>query len=117
LGLIAVSISLATIYLLPSSEVFSIVRLIAGGITVLLVPGYALVGLLFPRKSISLLEHIGLGLITSVVAVPILWLSLDWLSVWGEISSVIYVSFAGILMMFASTYRQFLTLKKRRSAA
>ena len=107
LSLILISISLGSIYFFPSLGPFSLLRIIAGGIAVFFIPGYGLIRLLFPRKDFPPIERIGLSLILSLLIIPMLWLALDWLRVWAEINSVIYVSVAGILVMFASTYRQF----------
>jgi hypothetical protein len=112
LSLMAISISLLAFYVLPDIQPFLTIRLIAGSLTVLLMPGYGLVGLILPSKQMSLFERIGLSIMLSLAIVAILWITLDQLHLGAEINSVVLsTSIVGVLLITASTYQKFLVNK------
>lgn len=118
LSLITISLALITIYLLPNIWPLQYFRLVAGGIVVLLLPGFGLVGLLFPRKDIGAVEQIGMSIGTSLALVPILWLILSYSPFGVGLNSMVWcMSAASAILILTSSYRQFLTRKQRSSVS
>jgi len=114
LGVMTISLSIVTTYILPETGFWTLIRIISGSVIVLLMPGYGLVGLLFPKKDLALVERIGLGVAVSLALMPILWLIMNYSQLGIELDLVVAcASAAGILLIFGNTYRQFLAAKKQ----
>ena len=114
LSVITISLTFVTTYLLPETGIWTIIRIISGSAVVLLIPGYGLVGMLFPKKDFTLIERLGLALALSLALVPILWLIMSYFQLGVRIDLVIAgVSVAGMLLIFGDTYRQFLSARKK----
>jgi hypothetical protein len=117
LSLAAISISLVLIYLLPESGFWSIPQTIVGAIDVLLIPGYGLVGLLFPKKAITLIERLGLGVAVSLVLLPSLWLVIGYSQLKVGLDLVVtFTSATSGALIFGDTYRRFLIARTGKSA-
>lgn len=115
LSLIVISISLIGIYSFPDTLPFSIARMISAGISVLFIPGYGLVGLIFPRREISLIEQVGLSVMLSLAIIAVLWITLDRLHSGADINTVVIsTTIAGSLLIIAGTYNKFQVSKVRR---
>lgn len=68
------ALTLVSIYFIPSSAPWSAVRLIVGGIFILIMPGFSMLQLVFPAKNISNLERFVLSLGLSLALVPLIGL-------------------------------------------
>jgi hypothetical protein len=114
LWLVAMSTAatLLSIYILPESIPWSIVRIIAGGVFVLFVPGYALVQLLFPKKEMDLIERVAFSIGLSLAVVPLVGFLLNY-SPWGIRLDpiVVSISLLSIVLAFASVYRKYMINK------
>jgi hypothetical protein len=114
LWLVAMSTAatLLSIYILPESMPWSIVRIIAGGVFVLFVPGYALVQLLFPKKEMDLIERVAFSIGLSLAVVPLVGFLLNY-SPWGIRLDpiVVSISLLSIVLAFASVYRKYMINK------
>ena len=102
------SVTVLTIYLLPDTMPYSIVRIVAGGSFVLFIPGYALVQLLFPSREMDTIERIALSIGLSLAVVPLTGLLLNY-SPWGIRLDPIVVSLSAlsIVLALASVYRAY----------
>jgi uncharacterized membrane protein len=90
-------------------------RFVAGGAIVFIIPGYAVLGLIFPQKEISLIERVGLSIMTSFAIVAILWITLEQLHLGAEINTVVSsMAVAGALLMTASSYQRYLIKSTRK---
>jgi uncharacterized membrane protein len=114
LWLVAMSAAatLLSIYILPESIPWSIVRIIAGGVFVLFVPGYALVQLLFPKKEMDFIERVAFSIGLSLAVVPLVGFLLNY-SPWGIRLDpiVVSISLLSIVLAFASVYRKYMINK------
>ena len=114
LWLVAMSTAatLLSIYILPESIPWSIVRIISGGVFVLFVPGYALVQLLFPKKEMDLIERVAFSIGLSLAVVPLVGFLLNY-SPWGIRLDpiVVSISLLSIVLAFASVYRKYMINK------
>ncbi len=109
---IATGVTLLAVYVIPDVMPWSMVRVIAGGIFVLFIPGYALVQLLFPKKEMDIVERIALSIGLSLAVVPLVGLLLNY-SPWGIRLDPIVASMSAlsIVLALASVYRKFLINK------
>lgn len=109
---IATGVTLLGVYVIPDVMPWSMVRVIAGGIFVLFIPGYALVQLLFPKKEMDIVERIALSIGLSLAVVPLVGLLLNY-SPWGIRLDPIVASMSAlsIVLAVASVYRKFLINK------
>ncbi len=112
LVVIATSVTLLAVYVIPDVMPWSMVRIIAGGIFVLFIPGYALVQLLFPKKEMDIVERIALSIGLSLAVVPLVGLLLNY-SPWGIRLDPIVASMSAlsIVLALASVYRKYLINK------
>jgi len=116
LGLGAITLCLMTIFVFPNIEPFKIIRIITGGASALFLPGYGLVGLIFAKKGLPLVECFGVSFMLSFALILVLWLVLDNSPLGADINStVMFTSAAGVLLIIGSTYRQFLLRKSIKS--
>ena len=89
-------VMVASIYVIPQVYPFSYVRIVAGGVFTLYVPGFALIEALYPMKDdLERLERLGLSLGLSLALVPLIGLVLNY-TPWGIRLDPILVS----LMLF-----------------
>jgi len=104
--------TLLSIYILPESMPWGIVRIIAGGVFVLFAPGYALVQLLFPKKEMDLIERVAFSIGLSLAVVPLVGFLLNY-SPWGIRLDPIVVSISAlsITLASASVYRRYIINK------
>ena len=73
----------ASIYVIPQAYPFNYVRIVAGGVFTLYVPGYALIEALYPmRDDLERLERFGLSVGLSLALVPLVGLVLNY-TPWG----------------------------------
>jgi len=115
LSLLAITCSLVTSFFLPNVESLSTMRFVAGAAIVFIIPGYAVLGLIFPQKEISLIERVGLSIMTSFAIVAILWITLEQLNLGAEINTVVSsMTVAGALLMTASSYQRYLIKSTRK---
>ena len=68
------TITLVSIYFIPSSAPWPTIRYIVGGIFLLIMPGFSILQLLFPTKDISNLERFALSLGLSLALLPLIGL-------------------------------------------
>ena len=116
LSVAAISLSLIAIYLFPNVGTFQIIRIVAGCTLVLIIPGFGLIGSLFPKKDISITEQMGAGVILSLAILLVLWLVLNHSLLGAGTNSVVLCTSAlGIILIGISTYRQFLFRKTSRT--
>ena len=107
---IAITVALATItiYLIPSVEAWSTIRIVVGGVFVLFLPGYTSIQLLFPRKELPYTERIALSIGLSLVLNVLLGLILKYTSLeFGLNVIVTSIAILTIALALAASYRQF----------
>jgi len=98
----ALLVTLASIYLLPSTPPFVYVRYIFGSIAVLFLPGYTLIEALYPKKEdLDGLERLALSIGLSLALVPLVGLLLNY-TPWGIRLDPIVVSLALLDIFLAS---------------
>jgi len=114
-GLSAIALSLLSTFLLSGSTSFSIVKIVAGGSMTFVVLGYALVGIMYPRRTeLSLIQRTGFGIMLSLVIIPILWVAMTTLNPEMQDESVVLaISGLAILLLLGSAYRRFSIRKNR----
>jgi hypothetical protein len=114
LSLAAIILTMITIYVTPDIQELLHVRIISGSAVVLLIPGYGLIGLLFPSKDTTTLERIGFSFAISLALIPILWLVMTYSPLEASIDSMVLgMSAAGALLISTGAYRQFSAKKER----
>jgi hypothetical protein len=117
LSLAAISLTLASTYLLPQTVggFWSLIQIVSGGIVVLFIPGYALAGLVFPKKEIASIERVGLGFALNFALVPILWLVMNYSQVGIGVDLIVSgMSISGMLLIFGNAYRKFLGARNQQ---
>ncbi len=101
------------IFLLPSIEPWSYMRMIAGAVFVMFIPGNALVQLLFANRNMEQTEQIVLSVGLSIAVVCIIGLMLKYvLSALTVESAVISISMLSITISVVANYSHFLSSKK-----
>jgi hypothetical protein len=104
---------IALIFLVPSIEPWSYMRMITGAIFVMFIPGNALVQLLFPHRNMEQTEHIVLSVGLSIAVVCIIGLMLKYvLSTLTVESAIISIGILSITISAVANYSHFLSSKK-----
>ncbi len=105
---IVTAVTILTIYILPDTIPWSIVRIVVGGAFVLFIPGYTLVQLLFPSREMDIIERIALSIGLSLAVVPLTGFLLNY-SPWGIMLDpiVISISILSIALATAGVYRMY----------
>ncbi len=101
--------TLLSIYILPDSLPWIVIRWILGSIFVLYLPGYVVVEALFPeKKELSGIERLALSLGLSLAIVPLLGLVLNY-TPWGiRLNPItITLSLAILALGLLATYRKY----------
>ena len=113
LTIVATVLTLTTIYLTPQVEPWSLIRIIAGGVFILLIPGYSLFQILFFTKDIDPIERIAISIGLSLAIAPLIGLMLNY-TPWGiRLNPVIAcLSTVSIALAFCGTYKRFLLRQK-----
>ncbi|MDA4126922.1 MAG: DUF1616 domain-containing protein [Thaumarchaeota archaeon] len=107
-AVVALALTFASIYVLPSSAPFVYVRYVFGSIAVLFLPGYTLIEALYPKKEdLDGLERLALSIGLSLALVPLVGLLLNY-TPWGIRLSPIIVSLSSldIALVLAGAYRK-----------
>jgi uncharacterized membrane protein len=106
-------ITLTTIYFTPGDGSWPILRMGAGAVFTLFMPGYALAQLLFIRKYRDTVECISLSLGLSLAVTPLIGLLLNY-SPWGIqlVSIVVSLTILSIGFAIGGAYRAFLHRKR-----
>jgi len=113
LSLSAIALTVIVAYVLPTINDLLYLRIVSGAATVLFIPGYGLIALLFPRRDLTKMERIMLSILISLALVPVLWLSLSNSPLGAGLdSTVLAMSVTGALLVLFGAYRQFLARKK-----
>ncbi len=122
MALIASTLTLALTYLLVAptarNQVLDVIRIAAGSATVLIIPGYGLSNLLFPKREHeernSTIMHLGIGFGLNFALLPILWLVLLQSPSYLRLDFIVVsMSVAGILLNLGALYRRFSVRRKR----
>ena len=111
----AVAFAVAAILLVPDSFPLGLVRWAAGSVLALLLPGYALLQLLFPtRKAMDSLEHFALDVGLSLALVPVIGLVLNF-TPWGIrfIPVTISISAFTIVLLTGAALRKYSAVRKQ----
>ncbi len=105
---IVTAVTILTIYILPDTIPWSIVRIVVGGAFVLFIPGYTLVQLLFPSREMDIIERIALSIGLSLAVVPLTGFLLNY-SPWGIMLDPIVISISILSIALATTgvYRMY----------
>lgn len=122
MALTATALTLGLTFLLvgrtTSNGILETIRIVAGSAAVLIIPGYGLSNMLFPKREHeernSTITHLGIGFGLSFAIIPILWLVL--MQSPANMRSdliVISISIAGILLNFGAVYRRFSVRRKK----
>jgi len=101
--------TMLSIYLLPTSLPWVVIRWVIGSIFVLYLPGFVTIEALFPRKKeISGLERLALSLGLSISIVPLIGLLLNY-TPWGiRLTPVTFsLSIFTLLMGLVASYRKY----------
>ena len=85
----------------------TILKSILGIVTVLFIPGYVLMAVLFPKKILGNVERIGLSLGSSIIIVPLLGLILNFTFGIGPIPVLIALCLYIVVMILATVYRRY----------
>jgi hypothetical protein len=113
LGIATVMFYMSTTYLLPAFEPSYMIRIVTGAPIVLLMPGYGLVDLLLSKRDIALIERLGIAFLLSLAMVLLIWLALNNSMLGASANTVVAcISALGIILILASTHRQFKQEKK-----
>jgi hypothetical protein len=109
LGLAAISVSLLIHLITPITDPFLPVLAIVGTAITFFLPGYGLLGLLFPQKDLSMIERVGISIVMSLALLLVLWLVLDRTLVATQASAILISThiLSGTLIL-GSAYREFL---------
>jgi hypothetical protein len=109
--LIVTGITLLTIYILPSIEPFSILRIIIGFIFVLFIPGYALNNLLFPNKH-DTIENVAFSIGFSLAIVPLIGLILNYTPLGIRLDPIVLlISITSIGIILIASYNKYEKMK------
>lgn len=103
---------ITTIYSAPQTVPWSTIRIFAGSVFVLFIPGYTLTQLLFPTKDMNQIEYIAMSIGLSLAITPLIGLILNY-SIWGIRLDPIVTSISAIsiIMSFVATYIKFVRNK------
>lgn len=107
------ALTLATVYLLPEGIPWNIIRILAGSVFVLFLPGYFLLQFLFPSKVIDRTERLVISVSISLAIVPLIGFLLNF-TVWGVTlnSVIISMSIFTIALALASIYKKDFGMEK-----
>jgi hypothetical protein len=99
---------LVSFYLSPSSGPWSMIRFIAGGTFILIIPGFSILQLLLPAKDISNLERFALSMGLSLALVPLIGLLFAYTPLGIRLYPVvIFLSLLSNSLSAIGTYRKF----------
>ena len=109
----ATCLIIAFVFLLPNIEPWSYMRMIAGGVFVMFIPGNALVQLLFTHRNIEQTEQIVLSVGLSIALICIVGLKLKYiLSALTVESAVISIGVLSVTISAVANYNHFISSKR-----
>ncbi|MFQ5940563.1 MAG: DUF1616 domain-containing protein [Nitrososphaerales archaeon] len=99
LTIVVTTLTISTIYLTPQVEPWFVLRTVVGTVFVLLIPGFSLVQLLFPKR-MDYVERIALSLVMSLAVTSLTGLVLSY-SFWGIRLEPIVASLSAVSIALA----------------